>query len=166
MQKDIASLTPMRGIAALIVVLYHVRLAAFAQGYLAVDFFFVLSGFVLLHVYGSEFGVSLHRAGTYLWSRLCRIYPVHALVTLCLVPHLGTAPGFSGSDLVTCLLLSQVMLTHTAFNDLAWSVSAEWYAYLAFPVLTWVVARLDPRGMAIAAVAAAAFWAIADKAGS
>ncbi len=53
-KKEIVLLTPMRGIAAILVVLYHTRLMLpnfsygflFEKGYLWVDFFFILSGFI------------------------------------------------------------------------------------------------------------------------
>lgn len=69
MNQSLPLLTPLRGIAALMVVLFHARLLLFPQwmesiaghtqlienGYLWVDLFFILSGLVLAHVYGEAF---------------------------------------------------------------------------------------------------------------
>ncbi len=100
MNQSLPLLTPLRGIAALMVVLFHARLLLFPQwmepiashtqlienGYLWVDLFFILSGVVLAHVYGEAFS---HRPrtigyGRFLWLRLTRVYPLY-LVTLVLL---------------------------------------------------------------------------------
>ncbi|MFM1680673.1 acyltransferase family protein [Aeromonas salmonicida] len=100
MNQSLPLLTPLRGIAALMVVLFHARLLLFPQwmesiaghtqlienGYLWVDLFFILSGLVLAHVYGVAFTGSHRRMGygRFLWLRLTRIYPLY-LVTLVLL---------------------------------------------------------------------------------
>ncbi len=85
----IKQLTGIRAILAWWVVLLHIlcndKMAAyfrfsrvFSRGYLAVDGFFVLSGFILCHVYATSFSsVSLSQYRTFLVARLARIYPVH-----------------------------------------------------------------------------------------
>ena len=85
----LALLTPMRGFAALIVVLHHGAVGGpIPRGYLAVDFFFMLSGLVLAHVHGERFAQKPVPGAVrrFLWLRLCRVYPVHFAITLCLVP--------------------------------------------------------------------------------
>ena len=72
------SIDGMRGIAAIIVVCCHLHPVLerlFLHGHLAVDFFFMLSGFVLMHVYGQRFdaGMGLSR---YISARLTRLYPM------------------------------------------------------------------------------------------
>ena len=84
-RPELRSLTGLRGVAALWVLWYHACDAARTPqfgfgGYLGVDIFFVLSGFVLAYNYA---GVRLTYAG-FLWKRLARIYPVN-LVTLAAV---------------------------------------------------------------------------------
>jgi peptidoglycan/LPS O-acetylase OafA/YrhL len=161
--REIALLTPMRGFAALTVVLYHADFSVFGRGYLAVDLFFLLSGFVLMHAYGRWFNNEVRPgvAGIFLWRRLARIYPTHAVTTLLLAPHLGAGPGYSPMDLAICLSLGQVLLPYPAFNDIAWSVSAEWFVYLGFPFLSLAVGRTSLRvGLGAAAILAALWWAL------
>lgn len=93
--RHIASHTAMRGVAALIVVFYHLRFGAdvllpfeeatalFARGYLWVDFFFLLSGFVLTYVYG-EARWDAGSVRRFYVARVARVYPLH-LATLCLL---------------------------------------------------------------------------------
>ncbi|MFY9600755.1 MAG: acyltransferase family protein, partial [Pseudolabrys sp.] len=81
----------LRGIAALLVLFYHVRTPQHLElnfgvcdvfskfGYLGVDVFFVLSGFILSHVYRDGFNLAGLRS--YGVARFARIYPLH-LVTL------------------------------------------------------------------------------------
>lgn len=101
MNQSLPLLTPLRGIAALMVVLFHARLLLFPQwkepiaevtqlienGYLWVDLFFILSGLVLAHVYG-EACCGPRRTigyGRFLWLRLTRVYPLYFVTLLLLV---------------------------------------------------------------------------------
>ena len=77
------TLESLRGIAALIVVVYHAvwlnpvtQSRFFSNGALMVDFFFVLSGFVICHSYGDRL-LNLRDFGRFLWLRLGRLYPLH-----------------------------------------------------------------------------------------
>ena len=101
MNQSLPLLTPLRDIAALMVVLFHARLLLFPQwmesiaghtqlienGYLWVDLFFILSGLVLAHVYGEAFTRSPHTVsyGRFLWLRLTRVYPLYLVTLLLLV---------------------------------------------------------------------------------
>ncbi|WP_236627778.1 acyltransferase, partial [Caulobacter sp. B11] len=83
MKPRFAALDGLRGVAALGVLLYHAadwsgRPGVFAHGYLAVDFFFCLSGFVLAHAF-QEREISW---GGYLWIRVVRIWPMVVLSML------------------------------------------------------------------------------------
>lgn len=108
-----------------------------SRGYLAVDLFFMLSGFVLSHVYGRTFGAEFtwNDRRLFLWSRLARIYPVHVVTLIMLLPLYGK-PGFSGTSLIENLFFIQIFLAPTlTWNGGAWSIGAEWYAYLLFPLI-------------------------------
>jgi peptidoglycan/LPS O-acetylase OafA/YrhL len=145
--KDIRSLTALRGIAALMVLGYHSANLLFggfehvpppmSHGNLAVDLFFLLSGFILMHVHQREFadGVRWANVKSFLRARFARTYPVHLAVLLVLVPLYSARPN-AGLGFVHSLLLTQgVWLDAPTWNVPAWSISAEWHAYLLFPFL-------------------------------
>ncbi|HEX4113810.1 MAG TPA: acyltransferase [Stellaceae bacterium] len=135
------ALTPLRGVAAMTVLLFHAGLPI--KGYLCVDLFFILSGFVLMHAYG-QMAVSGRAYFSFLKARLARIYPVHLLVLVMLLPMLGT-PGFGAIGLIHSLLLTQSPWYTNCWNFASWSISAEWHAYLAFPFLAVAIrARSKP----------------------
>ena len=164
---QIPSLTPLRGLAALFVVAFHLQfflpnlhyeatVPAFLMGYVWVDFFFVLSGFIIAHVYGRglEDGIRGFRYGSFLYARWTRVYPLHFAVVLAFVAFefvqmglhhgLGLLPGldaFAGNHAVSGIF-SQLFLVnsiglhdHLMWNYPSWSISAEFFAYLAFPLL-------------------------------
>jgi peptidoglycan/LPS O-acetylase OafA/YrhL len=170
-RDSLDGLTSLRGIAALAVVGFHATSAAFGgasgaglalmprRGYLAVDFFFMLSGFVLMHVYRRQFEqrVELGAAGRFLWARFARIYPVHLFATLLFLEFYGQTPAFSGHALALNLLLLQgPWLGFDSWDIVAWSLSLEWHAYLLFPFLCLAIGKARPAGAILAALIAAA----------
>lgn len=154
------ALTGIRGIAAWLVVLYHIRLSltgilpvpvigAFARGYLAVDLFFMLSGFVLWYNYAPHLRAGgLDEAGRFLWRRVARIWPLHLLILALFVAFalvlLATgrdtaAYPFAELPLHVALMQNWGFTTQLAWNDPAWSISTETAAYLVFPALVLAV---------------------------
>ena len=90
--KDLKTLTSLRFWAALWVVLFHylpyagpeaMGFPLLIKGYLGIDFFFVLSGFVLAHVYGESIRTGTYSHPDFILKRIARIYPMH-IVTLAL----------------------------------------------------------------------------------
>jgi peptidoglycan/LPS O-acetylase OafA/YrhL len=170
----IESLTGLRALAALAVVLFHLqvvpfmpegyaRLPGLPSFYLGVDLFFLLSGFVLMHVHGQEFGRP--RAATilhFLGLRLARIYPVHltilAVLGLLVLAQLLLAPASTQTPEWQARFALDGLLRHLAlaawssptWNPPAWSLSAEWAAYLAFPALAFLCVRLTAAASAAA----------------
>ena len=161
---NIKPLTALRFFAAFWVVMYHYwpNLSAAAppaligKGYLGVEAFFTLSGFILCHVYLQGFGTGKFKYGDFLWNRLARVYPLH-LVTLAGVGLMAAAAGLAGiavdpnmlawSALPANLLLVQAwgFAPVSGWNHPSWSISAEWFAYLSFPAFAWAAWRLRER---------------------
>ena len=168
-KEHLPLLTSLRGVAAVIVVFYHLKhqfpvlfdlmgeyTSLFEQGYLWVDFFFILSGFILSHVYGKKFlgWCNKRDYGRFMLARFARIYPLHfVMLTLYLVMELSKFASTSGNlenpifndgtrsvgGLVASYLLVQSanLFDLAVWNAPAWSISAEWFAYLLFPVMAY-----------------------------
>ena len=160
MRHELRALTSLRGIAAWFVVLYHIRLsvaglapgavAFFAKGYLAVDFFFLLSGFVIWLSWGDR----LRKEGwrgvpAFLHKRVARVWPLHlvmlagavALALLLVGTGHATPDDYPFAQLPLHILLLQNwgFTDHLAWNDPSWSISCEFGAYLLFPLLALAI---------------------------
>ncbi|QIV84452.1 acyltransferase family protein [Mycolicibacterium frederiksbergense] len=127
-----------------------------AQG---VDLFFILSGFVLAWNYLDRMGPSWSTRDTlhFLWMRLARVWPVY-LVTLHLAAlwiiftlNVGHVPAENADTLTATSYIRQLFLVQLWFQPYfdgsswdgpAWSISAEWLAYLTFGFLALVIFRL------------------------
>ena len=144
MKDDLPGLTGLRGLAALAVLGYHHRVPGFGHGWLAVDVFFALSGFVLSHVYRD--GVD---RGAFLWARFARIAPVYVVTSLmfsALAMQVGAA---TWADAARGLLLIEVV------NPPSWSLQMEVDAYLLFAALAPLPITRRVPGWAILVVGAA-----------
>ncbi len=184
---EIKALTGLRGIAALYVVVFHANgLAAFptlvrpfvSHGYIAVDLFFILSGFVMAMTYGGLFenGFSLKNFKSFLLLRLARIYPLYILMTLVTAVLITTvlSDTYHFDDNVLRALPFNIAMIHalgTAYSIVppSWSISTEWAAYLLFPfsilVALWLPRRYALIGVAVSfaalvAVAFGPYWMI------
>lgn len=141
-----------------------------AKGYLGVELFFVLSGFILSHVYLAAAGEKRFSYRGFLWARIARVYPLH-IATLIGVGLLAAAALFAGMSvdanvLSWASLPANLFMVHAwglapvaGWNHPSWSISAEWFAYLCFPLFAFVFWRLRHRPIA-AVVGAAAFLVI------
>jgi len=142
----IRSLDGLRGIAAIAVMLLHfntrflpqARLPFVDHAYLAVDLFFLLSGFVMAHVYGHELASDWRtRWRKFAIARFARIYPLFALTTLAMVVILvmtGRPVGpvsFSANSLKLQPFLLQ-QWHNLSWNYPSWSISTEAEAYVIF----------------------------------
>lgn len=154
------------------------------KGYLAVDLFFLLSGFVMAHVYREMFErrVDTRSYWTFLSARIARLYPLHLavlglFVALALVVSIteyaagGPLAGIpvTGVRSMLALLANLFMLqglhaSTLSWNYAAWSISLEFMAYLAFPFVLVHVWRAGPRAqgllalMLCAVLAGLAWW--------
>jgi peptidoglycan/LPS O-acetylase OafA/YrhL len=159
------ALDSLRGIAALSVAVFHLQVASHIyfftltrHAYMFVDFFFVLSGFVISHAYASRLN-SFDELVPFTIRRFGRIYPLHVvmlavfvafeLAVLVVSQHVPGAlprPPFSEDRtpmaiVVNLLLLNGVGIYEgSTWNGPSWSISAEFFTYLIFAV-TVIVAR-------------------------
>jgi len=157
---QINQLTGLRGLAAWLVVLFHIRLScanllpgwtidALGKGYLAVDVFFIISGFVMWLNYGARFREGgWAEAPRFWWKRFARIWPLHAAILAVMVAFalLLLATGrnsdsypFAELPLHILLLQNWGLTKALAWNHPAWSISAEMAAYILFPFIAIAV---------------------------
>jgi peptidoglycan/LPS O-acetylase OafA/YrhL len=154
--EEIPQLTGLRAVAALMVLLHHLnsisgnllsfRFSPVDEGFLGVDIFFVLSGFILSHVYAHWDWASPRAYGMFLWRRLARIYPLHLAVLVALIAMVAprgllNTNLWEVADLPRHVLLLQAWTWELTWNLPSWSISAEWAAYLAFPLAVQLILR-------------------------
>ncbi|HAO40760.1 MAG TPA: acyltransferase [Afipia sp.] len=169
--KQIPALTGLRAVAALLVLGIHTDqtepsqiktfLPFLGQGHLGVDLFFILSGFIITHVYLANLREPSWRAvRIFLWHRLVRLYPVHVTVLFGLICMISIAKSahleFNGAgweyvDLIWHLLLVQAwgVSNIPTWNVPSWSISVEWFMYLMFPPLAPLLARINNGNSAL-----------------
>ncbi|WP_174273566.1 acyltransferase family protein [Sphingomonas bacterium] len=149
------ALDSLRGIAACLVVIFHMpsdgRMwgTAFVQhGFLAVTFFFVLSGFVIGATYGERLGTGFP-VRRFMLLRLGRIYPLHLFAIAVIFaweilrlitgwPAFREGAAFTGNtdlgQLPYNILLLQKFAPYVNWNRPSWSIGIEWWTYLIFAV--------------------------------
>lgn len=145
-----------RGLCAIFVVVFHMRalgsiteLSFFKGSYLFVNFFFVLSGFVMSHAYLKRSDIEFKG---YISSRFRRLYPLYFFmlivfiglecakyiaytkmgITLNAVPFTGKSAPV---EIIPNLLMIQAwtgFTEHLSFNYPSWSISIEFYTYVLF----------------------------------
>ena len=163
-RPEIPALTSLRFVAALWVVLFHVReiglwrggIAPFRAlvqlGYLGVSFFFVLSGFILVYVYGGR-NVPKRR----FWqARFARVYPAYLFSLLVtapgipgLLPMLRAMHGSPAIAISSFPVLLEAWFPRDLFfwNVVAWSLSVEAFFYLVFPFAQQLLDRTETRNL-------------------
>jgi peptidoglycan/LPS O-acetylase OafA/YrhL len=163
------ALDGLRGVSALMVVFYHFGIDIFDQAglfennfivhtsYAFVDFFFVLSGFVIAHTYWSKLN-SLSDFKLYMIKRLARLYPLLLLTVLVFVffklyafyftDYGFNTPNYGLKQIVietieplTFLNSVPLISTDAGMNPPSWSISAEMISYLIFGLTMLFVKR-------------------------
>lgn len=158
----IAPLEGWRGVVSVFVVLFHfygffspTQFASY--GYLGVDFFFILSGFIISRQY--EASIALHTISfpKFCIKRLARLYPLYIFsiglfvyinATVLIPKHFNNAIAFGmGPTYSWRLFLQFTMLGNIGgmaepWNGPAWSVSVEWVVNLIYFFLVWHFRRI------------------------
>lgn len=194
---QIASHHAMRGIAATLVVIYHFKdidqarhldsmTAFFGLGYLWVDFFFILSGFILSHVYkqrltrASSQGIPSIKSAveSFYIARIARIYPLHLFTLFALLAlelsayvfHQNAANAFVDEKKSVSSFLLNLILVHgwgvfgvpTSWNVPSWSISTEAACYALFPLSILLLKAVRPKlsGIATLSISASFYFLI------
>jgi peptidoglycan/LPS O-acetylase OafA/YrhL len=132
----------------------HVFAPLMNTGYLGVDLFFILSGFILTYTHFDRVtdAWTWRKAVGFLWLRLGRVWPLTVFVLLLFGLYFVFQYATTGNpvyavqgnagELVKHLLLIQAWIPGPlTWDGLDWSISAEWLAYLVFSVAIVVLAR-------------------------
>lgn len=164
--REIKSLTSIRGLAAIYIIIFHWNgeifrkkpqlinnylAAVLNHGYLSVDLFFVLSGFVLSLSSAAVFNhrISNGNYKSFMYKRFVRIFPLYISITILyfLLFHTG---GISKSLIVNLTLLQGVI---PSLNDSlippGWSLTNEWVIYFLFPFLFYFIWRIRKKAWII-----------------
>ena len=146
----IRSLQIYRGIAALLVVLFHLRLIMekyFVSGFYSdiwifgsygVQFFFVLSGFIIFHAHGHQLGQKT-ALSNYCFKRINRIYPPYWVITLTLAPFWFFVQSFGEPyhKSISAFIMSIFLLPQSHYPHLGvgWTLVHEVFFYALFATL-------------------------------
>lgn len=182
-KRHLKSLTSIRFLAAFHVLLYHQAIfldplvpeslsflrSYLHTGYVGVNLFFVLSGFILAYTYlDPDRPPSIERRKFWV-ARIARIYPLYLVAMMLVAPlvilhfldtnPLGLGTAKIGTSGLTALLLAQAWVPRLrgVWNPPGWTLSVEAFYYLSFPVAAAVLWRLSRRR---AKVALAVVWLI------
>lgn len=149
-------LESLRGVAAILIIIFHSHFTYYKDdtsfvhnSWLFVDFFFILSGFVMTLAYRKRIikGLSFYE---YLVPRFFRLYPLHIFVLLLWLPFIGVKlylyrSGFGGvspleTESISTFIASGLFLNafgipgfdEPSWNGPSWSIAAEWWTYIIF----------------------------------
>jgi peptidoglycan/LPS O-acetylase OafA/YrhL len=179
-RSEIRALTGLRGMAAMLVVAYHFCPSVAAstvlykdtigRGYLWVDLFFILSGYVMALNYGKLFVDRFSGAvfAGFLLRRIARIYPLYFVMlciqiayTMAVYGNFRESNGWAAvtvahpiRDIPANLFLAQSLGVSPSIIGQAWSISTEFAAYFSFPALVAWVLSGGRRGVAVAGLLA------------
>jgi peptidoglycan/LPS O-acetylase OafA/YrhL len=183
---EIRALAGARALPPLLLVLYHYHEAHgyqhvplfdvfIAKGYLWVEFFFALSGFILIHVNGSR----TFRYPEFLKNRLARLYPLHLATLLVMLAMMvffrwlaaiggyisiydlpAYHPYTSFWSFIGNLLLVQAwhLFPRLSWNGVSWFLSVLWFICLIFPAYLWIARGRFWRGALLVAAGLAILW--------
>src|SRR4028119_2522583 len=140
--KKLNLLQVYRGIAALLVVMFYLNQMSterlnqvtffnlFYSGWSGVDYFFVLSGFIMVYVHRSAIGKK-DQLKSFLVKRAVRIYPIYWIITLTVLCFFLVIPGFAnnkdlslGKVIVSLLLIPQ---KDQFILEVGWTLTYEIY---------------------------------------
>jgi len=167
-----ADINGLRAVAVLAVVLFHFGVAGFTGGFVGVDVFFVISGYLMTRIILGPMAEERFSVWRFYLARARRIFPALAVLGALMLAYgwLRLSPmdykTLTKHVGVSLLFFSnQVYWKESGYFDAdahekwllhTWSLSVEWQFYLLYPLLIVAVARLVRRPGAVAA----ALWAV------
>lgn len=182
-RPELQSLTGLRFLAALLVLAYHALFSfpaassgihpgpvrsVLGSGYVGVNLFFVLSGFVLAYTYVDR-GVMTTAPLSFWRARFARVYPMHVVGLLFALPLYAMAwrANRVADALVVREMARQLAITGALvqawlpadvfdLNGPSWSLSVEAFFYACFPLLVRALGRLRTPGLAVVLAVAGA----------
>ena len=159
LQNDIAGL---RAISVLMVVLYHFNWTVLGAGFVGVDIFFVISGYLMTRIIVEGLAAGDFDYFTFLLKRALRIFPaLYALVAALLLAGAALLPP-SDLDNLAHQCLRAIFFTSNNYYAAqqgyfsqgiddrwllhTWSLSVEWQFYMLYPAIIWAGLRLGRLG--------------------
>ncbi len=162
--NKLVSIQALRGLAALVVVFYHVagyelsagftNPKAFLEiitqfGFAGVDLFFVISGFIITFVHWNEFGNIKYLPG-FLWKRFTRIYPLYWICFIAALVLTFAFKYFKGKDVCPeyngplSILISFFLIKekYNCFLPVSWTLTYELQFYLFLAVFYLVPIKM------------------------
>lgn len=136
------------------------------NSWLFVDFFFVLSGFVIAHAYAERIVAGTVSPARFLALRLGRIYPLHISVLMVMIAieillfcfdfsEVTSREPFSGSRSIEAIFSNLFLLQsfgvhdRLSWNASAWSIAAEFWAYVIFALVMSVAGQFGRTVMVL-----------------
>lgn len=174
--RRFAALDSWRGVCALLVAVHNFELPSTAfvmHSSLFVDFFFVLSGFVITHAYMDRLATA-REAGAFIVRRFGRLWPLHVVILMTFVSmallkflatrllhlpfdaHLSDPYMLRGA--ITNLFLVQTIdpVSQLSWNSPSWSISTEFWTYLLFAAVCMASRNRRPAPLLAGAIVLAA----------
>lgn len=168
----------LRALAVLSVILVHAGLPWLPGGFIGVDIFFVISGYLITRIIQGELASGTFSVARFYERRARRILPALVVVVLACLPFAWAwmlpwqLEEFADSVVAVALFLSNVefwrqsgyFATEAAAKPLlhTWSLGVEEQFYILFPLLLWALARLRRRPAAVLAVLALASLGLSE----
>lgn len=174
------ALDTFRGLSAIFIVLFHSQFYSSStpnqfirHSDIFVDFFFVLSGFVIAYSYQLKISKGI-KFKDFILLRLARLYPLHFFMLLIWVPYIGIKiylyqKGIGITDptevnnlftFIKNIFLLQGMGSKLSWNYPSWSIGAEFYTYILFFIVLFFSKKLfkTSRILIIFLVSLLAYW--------
>ena len=156
LQTDINGL---RAVSVLMVVLYHFNLRILSGGFIGVDVFFVISGYLMTKIIFDGFLAKRFHYGQFLLKRALRIFPaLFAVVLALLLAGAVLLPPADLSNLAAQCVRALLFISNTYYAGQqgyfsaglddrwllhTWSLSVEWQFYMLYPLIVWLGLKLD-----------------------